>query len=461
MTSRDAGGDEGRGGADGRAHGPPPPHHQALLLRHASVLAGPDLEYVPDACIEISDGVITSVTLEGDDAARADARGQAGAASTGTAAPDTAPKDLATAPRSREGGLHVDCRGLLLIPGLINCHTHIGDSVGKDARMGGTVDDKIHPVFGLKPRILSRTPPDMLVGFMRNSCASMIRGGITTFVDFREGGVDGVRMLRRALADVPIRCFAMGRVDQYHDADEVRANAPMTGRGSAQLADLLRECDGVGISGANENSDAVLDAYSRCDALRAIHASETEESVRRSEQVTGTSETVRALRMRPHFLVHMTHASDRDLDAVAASGVRGIVACPRANSALAEGLPDMVGMISKSGRRLALGTDNVMVNSPDMFREMDYAWKVCMGLRKQRMDPAEILKMATVNAGHILGSNIGQIAPGMLADCVLIDKHSIDLEPMHNPHAAVVHRASQSSVRAVMVGGSVVHGRIG
>jgi cytosine/adenosine deaminase-related metal-dependent hydrolase len=68
--------------------------------------------------------------------------------------------------------------------------------------------------------------------------------------------------------------------------------------------------------------------------------------------------------------------------------------------------------------------------------------------------------MATVNAGKLLQKNIGVIEIGKYADCVFIDKHAIDLEPMHNPYASIVHRASESTIRAVMIGGKIVHGKI-
>lgn len=399
-------------------------------LANASLLAGPDLRYVPSADICIRDGAFDSIR----------------------------PRDRRDDDDDVPGRDDVlDCEGFLVIPGLVDSHTHIGDSVGKDALLYGTVDEKIHPVMGLKARILARTPAGNLAEFMRNSCAAMLRRGITTFVDFREGGIAGVSMLRRALKGVPIRPIVLGRLDHYQDAAAIRDNRSPFPEKSDELNRLLCECDGIGISGANENSDAALAHYSGTRKLRAIHSSETEESVSRSLQVTGVSETARALALRPHFLVHMTHASGDDLRAVAASDTRGIVVCPRANSALAEGVPDVVGM-QRAGCTLALGTDNVMVNPPDMFREMDYAWKMAMGMRKTAINPAEILKMATVNAGMLLGYRIGAIDRGMLADCVILDKHSIDLEPMHNPHAAVVHRTSESSIRAVMVGGEIVHG---
>ena len=41
-----------------------------------------------------------------------------------------------------------------------------------------------------------------------------------------------------------------------------------------------------------------------------------------------------------------------------------------------------------------------------------------------------------------------------------LDKHALELEPMHNPHASIVHRASESAIKAVMFGGKIVHGKI-
>ena len=174
--------------------------------------------------------------------------------------------------------------------------------------------------------------------------------------------------------------------------------------------------------------------------------------------MTGKSETIRALSLKPHFLVHMTYASKSDLH-VAAKKIRGIVVCPRANSSLAEGIPDIT-LMQKAGCTLGLGTDNVMINSPDMFREMDYLWKVTMGLHKKRINPKEILKMATVNGGKILKKDIGVIETKKIADCIFLNKHALDLEPMHEPYASIVHRASETAIQAVMIGGKIVHGKI-
>ncbi len=396
-----------------------------MLIKNISVLLGKELEFVPSINIQIKNKTFKRI-------------------------------QSSIRPSSNEES--IDCEGLLLIPGFINAHTHIGDSIGKDVTMSNSVDEKIHPVFGAKSKILKNTSDENLSFFMKNTCHSMIRKGITTFVDFREGGFDGVLLLKKVLSELPIRSIILGRMDFYQNTSEIKKNISFPSSKKEELDKILKKCDGLGISGANENSTSVLNYYSKTTKLRAIHSAETKQSVSKSKKITGKSETMRALSLKPHFLVHMTYASKGDLFS-AAKKTRGIVVCPRANSSLAEGIPD-IEFMQKAGCLLGLGTDNVMVNSPDMFREMDYLWKVTMGIHKKRINPKEILKMATVNGGKILKKNIGVIETGSLADCIFLDKHALDIEPMHDPYAAIVHRASESTIKAVMIGGKIVYGKI-
>jgi len=87
---------------------------------------------------------------------------------------------------------------------------------------------------------------------------------------------------------------------------------------------------------------------------------------------------------------------------------------------------------------ITIGTDNVMINSPDLFREMDFLWKTTMGIHQKRIEPKNILKMTTINAGKLLGKKIGCIKEGYLADAVFIKKNDLDLDPLRNPHASIV-----------------------
>lgn len=395
-----------------------------MLIRNVSLLYGKELDYIVKTNVSISGKYIKSIG-----------------------------KDLQ--PRRKEKVF--DCEGLLMMPGFVNSHTHIGDSIGKDVGINSDVESKIHPVSGFKQRILNNSEISHLTNFIRNSCISMIRKGITTFIDFREGGLEGINMLKTASSGIPIRPIILGRINYYQDSKLIRQNVSLPDSKKTDLARLLKNCNGLGISGPNEFSDSVLKHFSKQKTMCAIHSAETNESNRISKRITRKTETQRALQAKPDLLIHMTYASKNDL-MLAAENKTGIVVCPRANGALAEGIPD-VDLMMKTGCNVTIGTDNVMVNSPDMFKEMDYLWKVSMGMNKIRISPKSILKMATVNAANVFGNKIGVIQRNSFADCVFMEKHAIDLEPMHNPYASIVHRASESTIRAVIFEGEIVHGK--
>ena len=394
-----------------------------MILKNISILYGTDLKYIESTDVQIKNGIFKKIS-----------------------------KKISSKEKS------IDCSNLLLIPGFINSHTHIADSIGKDLSIDADVDSKIHPMIGLKQKLLKETPKKSLSKYIKNSAKSMIKKGITTFIDFREGGLDGVLLLKSALDNLPIRCIILGRIEHYNTKNEIKQNMLLPKGHIKQLTQLLKNCDGIGISGTNENSNSNLQSYAKTKKIRAIHAAETKDSVNTSKKLTTKSEIQRAMLLRPSFLIHMTFATKNDLKLVA-KNTRGIVICPRANSSLAEGIPD-ISLMQKSGCNITIGTDNVMINSPDIFREMDYLWKVTMGMSQSRFEPKQILKMATVNAGKMLNQKIGCIKENYFADCLFINKNSLDLEPMNNVYASIVHRASENSINAVMIGGKIVNGKL-
>jgi cytosine/adenosine deaminase-related metal-dependent hydrolase len=396
-----------------------------MLIRNVSLLLGRELDYVDTACVRISNKYIN---------------------------------DIRKSLKPKKDEQVIDCEGLLMMPGLINAHTHIGDSIAKDIGIDQDVESKIHPVTGFKQKILKNSDISHLSSFIQSSCLSMIRKGITTFIDFREGGIEGVNILRGAPSGIPIRPVILGRIEFYQGFKSIKANSQIPASKRSDLKNLLKNCDGIGISGPNEFSDSALRYFSKQKKICAIHSAETEESNAVSTKITGKSETERALLAKPDFLVHMTHASKKDLQLVSKTKA-SIVVCPRANGALAEGIPD-VNLMLEVGCNVAIGTDNVMINSPDMFKEMDYLWKVSMGMKKKRLDPKSILKMSTVNGSNLLDDKAGIIQINNIADCIFIEKHAIDLAPMHNPHASIVHRASENTIRAVMFEGEIIYGKI-
>lgn len=392
----------------------------SLAITNVSLLLGRDLDYVERGYIEIEGGKISS----------------ASAGSYGGS------------------GKKLDAKGFIVIPGFINAHMHIADSIGKDIAAGQRLDVRVHPVFGAKSKILQKSLPEHLKTFIRNSAILMIKKGIVAFADFREDGLEGIRLLRDAVNGLPIKCITLGRINYYSSPTDTAGLPPERREQAKQVIELA---DGFGISGANENTDATLAQYRQLAGkkLVAIHAAESKETVKFAKEHTGRSEVYRIMEhLKPDFVVHMTNATENEMSLVAKSGT-GVVICPRANGVLGTGIPKVAQML-RQGCLVAIGTDNVMLNSPDILRELDYTWKVSRATEGEMLKAQEVLKMSTINAAQILRLNTGCIETGWAADLVFIDKKHADLYPIHDPYAAIVHRLSQSSIRAVMIDGRFV-----
>lgn len=417
-----------------------------VLIKNASFLRGPNLIFVERGVIQISDdGIITGVGSD---------------------------RDLS--PIDSESSVF-DAENLLLLPGLINAHTHIGDSIAKDITLDPDLSSTVDPIVGIKRKVLSKTDPIHLEAFMRYTAVSMLKNGIVAFADFREGGLDGVKLLRRAVSGLKIKPLVLGRKEKYYNPSYRQFNS---GTGTVEssvdpsaiprdIFDLLDVSDGLGISGTNENTDTSLTEYSKAvrnynntsslgtRRLLAIHTAESQETAALSIRKFGLTEVERAIKfLQPDFVVHMTQATDKDITAIATNKI-GVVVCPRSNGLLGCGVPRIVDMIKK-GCIVGLGTDNVMLNSPDLFKEMDYIWKASRAANIHQISARDILKMATVNGAEILHLNSGCIESGRSADLLFIDKRHIDLYPIHDPYASIVQRASQSSIMGMMINGEFV-----
>ena len=406
-----------------------------LIIRNISLFFGENLDYIDKGYIIIKRGIIKRVG-SGD----------------------------------YEGGYDdpiYEGEGILACPGFINAHTHIGDSFGKDIGIDSSFETRIHPIHGIKNKILQKSERKHLINFMRSSAISMMRNGVVVFADFREGGLQGIDQIKEATSGLSIKSIVLGRPESYYDISrDFYKNRKFTPDVMKLICNILNFADGLGISGANENTDSSLNQYreiiqkkSLKKYLIGIHASESLETEKKSITITGKSEVQRIIgNLSPNFIVHLTNASDTDIQLVAKKKI-GIVVCPRANGTLGVGIPKIAKMLSH-GCCIGIGTDNIMINSPDMFRELDYIWKLTRALEDKPIPAREILKMATVNGAKILGINSGAIITGRSADMIFIDKNNLDISPMYDPHTSIVHRANPNSILNVMIDGKFVDGDI-
>jgi len=305
----------------------------------------------------------------------------------------------------------IDAKKYLIMPAFVNSHTHIGDSFAKEAVLGLSCKEAVGK-NGKKWLLYQEVNRNTVIESMRDTLDYMINSGISTFVDFRENGLDGINMLKEAAYGSPIRFIVLGR-----DVD-------------------IDKCDGLGLN--VYQLDQILE--SKKNKLIAIHAGEAKDEI-------GI-----ALDHNPDIIVHFTLATDEEIKKAKEKNI-SIVICPRSNSVLRVGIPNVRKMLD-FGLDVALGTDNVMINQPNLFREMEFISK--LSYLSENLEPIEILKMVTLNGAKMLNMNSGIIETNKVADLLFIDKEATNLKDNKDMVATIVHRCELENVRKVMIDGKIV-----
>lgn len=317
-----------------------------------------------------------------------------------------------------------DSTSALVLPGFVNAHTHVADSVAYPAPKG-SVEDLVAPPSGYKHRVLRDTSPAKKIKAMRSAVSTMFETGTTAFADFREEGLEGVQLLARSMPSPAPRAIVLGRPSSANPDEHA-------------LELLLDGCDGLGMSSISDWPVDLLVRLSRQARARkkffAIHASET---VREDIDVI--------LGLEPHFVVHMTNADEGDIAACAEHRVP-IVVCPRANAFY--GLTPNIPLMISLGATVALGTDNGMISKPDMIEELKAAFRI--GSAKGEMSAEEAVKLATFNPRKVLNQS-GKILTKASSedDLVVINVKG------EQPLTELVTTATSRDVVAVVQGGTV------
>jgi len=301
----------------------------------------------------------------------------------------------------------------IVLPAFVNAHTHVGDSIAKEAGGGLSLEELVAPPDGLKHRLLRQASREELVAAMERTFAFMEQSGTGAFVEFREGGVDGVRAIESALSGSDLESVVLGR----------------------ETVDAMEMSDGFGASGANDAEfGRERNATAEAGKLFGIHAGEVD-----------ASDINPALDLDPDFLVHMVYAEDVHLDRVADSGIP-VAVCPRSNLVTGVGVPPIAELADRT--TVALGTDNVFLNSPSMFREMEFTAKLA------DVPASEVLRMATVHGADMAGLNCGVVEEGRDARLLVLDGDSHNLAGAREVVRAVVRRAGVSDVERVVAPGN-------
>jgi len=378
--------------------------------------------------------------------------------------------DLGAGRPADRSGIVLDAREAIVAPAFINAHTHVSDGIIKEVGFGHDYWDVIMPPDGLRHRALRETTSDEVAAAIGDALTCMLASGTLTFVDFREGGRDGVQVLKGAAAGRPVRAVAMGRFRAYppqaaEDLDRNAGRVPDTAL--AEVETILEIADGFSLVTANDLTDEGLEQVGSLvrgrGRLLGVHAAEAPGYRTISVSRTGRADVLRLLEhLRSDFVVHLTSATEDELDAVARARVPAVV-CPRIQSVMGLGVPRFDWMLER-GMVVALGTDNLMLCAPDLLRELEYSSRVVRALRLSATYPSarQLLQMATINPARLLGREreVGSLERGKLADVVVFDAGSPNLRPVRDPVATLVNRADARDIAAVLHEGRIVHGRL-
>lgn len=293
-------------------------------------------------------------------------------------------------------------------PALFNAHTHLGDTIAMDCGTTGNLEALVTPPDGLKHRLLRAASREDIVAGMRASMEGMIATGTAGCADFREGGSAGVLAFGEAAAGLPFRPFVFGR-----DGGETAAG-------------------GLGISSTRDIPDAerqVRDAK-RAGKKIAFHAGERD-----------SADVDAALLLDPDLLIHMTHATKKQLRECAEMEIP-IAVCPRSNWMLnvaSSSDHPPFALMEELGCTVCLGTDNAMFVAPDLLSEMAFISTV------YKITPLHVLQAAVRSSGFF-----GQpffIREGNRANLFVMDPARTALRFSRDPLGTLVKRANSAVIR--------------
>jgi len=354
----------------------------------------------------------------------------------------------------------VDLPGHVVIPGLINAHTHAAMTLFRgladDLPLMSWLGDHIWPA---EARWVHE---EFVTDGSRLAAAEMLRSGTTCFNDMyffpdvtgRVAAQAGIRaMVGLILIDFPSTWAA--------DADQYFAKAITT-------HDLFRNDPLIRTAFAPHAPYTVSEEPLRRAAKLAneldlpihMHVHETQAEVREGVEKSGHRpiERLRRLDMVDPSLiaVHMTQLETDEIALFADSNAQ-IVHCPQSNLKLASGHCPVARLLD-AGINVALGTDGAASNNDlDMLGELQSAALQAKGASGNACAvPAEAaLRMATLNGARALGIDhlIGSLAVGKAADLVAVDLAQPETQPVYNALSQLVYAAGREQVSHVWVGG--------
>ena len=350
----------------------------------------------------------------------------------------------------------------VLIPGLVNLHTHAAMTL-----LRGLADD-LPLMEWLHDHVWPAEAKHVCEQFVHDgsllACAEMLRGGITCFND--------MYFFPKAAADAAIASgmrAAIGLItvdfpsNYAADADDYLA------KGLAVRDELLEEpllsfclAPHAPYTVGERSFAKVLTLAEQIEVPIHLHLHETVQEIDDSEQRFGMRpiERIRRLGLLSPALiaVHAVHLNAREIELLAEHGC-SVAHCPSSNLKLASGIAPITQLLAQ-GINIGLGTDGAASNNRlDIFQEMRLAALLAkeQGGRADAIDAHRVLRMATLGGARALGldADIGSITTGKYADLCAVRLDDIALAPCYHPVSHLTYSLGREHVSDVWVAGRI------
>ncbi len=356
----------------------------------------------------------------------------------------------------------IDAKGGLILPGLINGHTHAAMSLFR-----GLADDLPFVDWLNRHMFPAESRPDAYSVFIGTllACAEMILSGTTTFCDmylFEEEVARAAKQAgMRSLVGEVLYDFESPNYGSVENGLRYTENLIQAWKDDPLVSiavepHALFTCSPPLLSASYELAK-------QYDVPLIIHVAETQSEVDDVKDKYGMRpiERLHSLGiLGPHLIAdHCVHVQEEEIQLLADNQVK-VIHNPESNMKLASGIAPIPDMLAKQVT-VGLGTDGCASNNNlDLFAEMDTAAKLhkVKTMDTTVMDALTVLRMATIEGAKALGmeDRVGSLECGKKADIIILDTKKPHLTPLYHPVSHLVYAVKGSDVSHSIINGQLV-----
>ena len=351
----------------------------------------------------------------------------------------------------------IDAKGKVVMPGLVNTHSHISMSIFRETVDGLKTQDWLEKkIWPIENKLTSQ---DIYWATLL-SCIEMIKTGTTTVNDMYFFTEDIIK----AAVEAGLRIQTTRTLMGYEAKDEERIK---------ELENLINKYNedtvsfNVGIHGLytsnREYVQKCVEFAKEKNLPIHMHFCENEqerEDIKRDYKVENPSEVIKSEFKGLHnILAHSVKLSSEDMRILKTTNSY-ISHCPVSNLKLGCGVAPISEMV-ENGLCVSLGTDGQGSGSNlDMFETMKFTALLQKGVNEnpEEMPAYEVIKMATINGAKALQleDEIGSIEEGKLADIIILDLSDCITQPINNIFAEIVYNVKGHNVETSIVNGKIL-----